>query len=271
MEGSGFRPTMVIAATDFAAARALIERGIAADDTRPEGTAYLLTTSDRNRNVRATFYPEIVQRLATYIDIETVNADAIRDRADVMFYFTGLTHVEHLDTLRFLPGAVGDHLTSAGGVLPAPLEPRGGAPKPVKQTQMSSIEWLRAGATGSYGAVVEPCNFKTKFPHPGILMEHYLKGRTLIESYWRSVAMPGEGIFIGEPLASPFGGYKITPQDEGYQLRTNVLNPGRYRIDQAASPIGPYAATQYIVEVKAGDRAFALPDIGANVLRLTPM
>ena len=33
---------------------------------------------------------------------------------------------------------------------------------------------------------------------------HYLSGETLIEAYWKSVAMPGQGIFVGEPLAAPF-------------------------------------------------------------------
>jgi hypothetical protein len=70
---------------------------------------------------------------------------------------------------------------------------------------MSSLRWLEAGATGSYGTVVEPCNFTTKFPNPALLLRHYLAGETLIESYWKSVAMPGQGIFIGEPLARPYG------------------------------------------------------------------
>ncbi len=69
---------------------------------------------------------------------------------------------------------------------------------------MSALRWLEAGATGSYGAVVEPCNFPQKFPHPTVLMQHYLNGDTLIEAYWKSVAWPGQGIFIGEPLAKPF-------------------------------------------------------------------
>jgi uncharacterized protein (TIGR03790 family) len=90
-----------------------------------------------------------------------------------------------------LPGAVADHLTSAGGVLTG-------------SKQMSSIEWLKAGATGSYGAVIEPCNFVQKFPHPGIMMHYYIRGNSLIEAYWKSVAWPGQGIFIGEPLAKPF-------------------------------------------------------------------
>ena len=69
---------------------------------------------------------------------------------------------------------------------------------------MSALRWLEAGATGSYGAVVEPCNFPQKFPNPVIAIGRYLQGETLIEAYWKSVAMPGQGVFIGEPLASPF-------------------------------------------------------------------
>lgn len=71
---------------------------------------------------------------------------------------------------------------------------------------MSSLRWLEAGATASYGTVLEPCAFTEKFPNPAIVLKHYLAGESLIESYWKSVAMPGQGIFIGEPLARPFGG-----------------------------------------------------------------
>ncbi len=35
-------------------------------------------------------------------------------------------------------------------------------------------------------------------------MNHYLQGETLIEAYWKSVAWPSEGLFIGEPLAAPY-------------------------------------------------------------------
>ena len=85
-----------------------------------------------------------------------------------------------------------DHLTSSGGNLTG------------NGDQMSSLRWLEAGATGSYGTVVEPCNYLAKFPHPGIAIARYVNGETLIEAYWKSVAWPGEGIFIGEPLAAPF-------------------------------------------------------------------
>jgi len=32
-----------------------------------------------------------------------------------------------------------------------------------------------------------------------------LDGDTVLEAYWKSVEMPGQGLFIGEPLARPFG------------------------------------------------------------------
>jgi hypothetical protein len=52
--------------------------------------------------------------------------------------------------------------------------------------------------------VVEPCNLPEKFPFVPVVTSRYLRGETLIEAYWKSVLMPGQGIFIGEPLAAPF-------------------------------------------------------------------
>jgi hypothetical protein len=33
---------------------------------------------------------------------------------------------------------------------------------------------------------------------------HYAQAASLIEAYWKSVAWPQQGLFIGEPLAAPF-------------------------------------------------------------------
>jgi hypothetical protein len=60
-----------------------------------------------------------------------------------------------------------------------------------------------AGATASYGKVSEPCNYWQKFPHPQVLLRHYLAGETAIESYWKSQAWPSRGVVIGEPLTAP--------------------------------------------------------------------
>jgi len=37
-----------------------------------------------------------------------------------------------------------------------------------------------------------------------VLLLHYAQGSTVIEAYWKSVAWPQQGVFIGEPLAAPF-------------------------------------------------------------------
>lgn len=264
-----FRPTMVLAATDFGAARALIERGISADDRWPQGTAYLLKTGDKARSVRSVWFDETVEKLGERVDIEVLEADELRDRSDVLFYFTGKTWVDGLDTLGFLPGAVADHLTSAGGKLPAAGDSPGILDRALPRGQMSAIEWLRAGATGSYGTVVEPCNLLGKFPHPGVVMERYLSGATLIEAYWHSVAMPGEGIFVGEPLASPFGGYRLARGDDGrWVLETGALRPGRYRIETAPSPVGPFVERKASILNWRGRRRYPLPSGDYAAVRL---
>jgi uncharacterized protein (TIGR03790 family) len=107
-----------------------------------------------------------------------------------------MAEVGKLGTLGFLPGALADHLTSFGGDLLESAEKNG---------QMSSLRWLEAGATASYGTVSEPCNHWQKFPNPAVLLRHYVQGNSAIEAYWKSVAWPAQGLFIGEPLAAPYG------------------------------------------------------------------
>jgi uncharacterized protein (TIGR03790 family) len=155
--------------------------------------------------VRARHFPLIEALMGERLPVHVLKQNTLLDKDDVLFYFTGLKRVEGLGRLRFLPGAVADHLTSAGGVMRKEDGPA---------QQMSSLRWLEAGATGSYGTVVEPCNYLVKFPHPGVFMRYYLAGSSLIEAYWKSVAKPGEGLFIGEPLAAPFTTRKINPDGD---------------------------------------------------------
>jgi uncharacterized protein (TIGR03790 family) len=187
----GIRPTMSLAAFTVDAARALIDRGVAADFSSPAGTAYLMSTSDEDRNVRAKSYSSARMLTGSRLQVEQLRGNLLWSRDKVMFYFTGLRRVLGIGSNHYLPGAIADHLTSSGGVLNG-------------SRQMSAVRWLEAGATGSYGTVVEPCAHTAKFPSPPIVMRRYLAGETLMEAYWKSVAMPGQGLFIGEPLAAPF-------------------------------------------------------------------
>ena len=189
----GLRPTMMIAARTFEAARELIDRSVASDGSAPRGTAYLLETSDSRRNQRADTYGFARGLAGDGLAVQVVKSDALKGRTDVLFYFTGVMRVADLRSNRFLPGALADHLTSAGGVLSG-------------SDQMSSLDWLEAGAAASYGTVIEPCNFPGKFPNIPVVMRHYLNGETAVEAYWKSVLMPSQGLFVGDPLAAPFRG-----------------------------------------------------------------
>jgi uncharacterized protein (TIGR03790 family) len=254
----GIRPAISIAAVGFSDARALIQRGLAADATLPQGTAYLVSTDDERRNVRARRFARAARAMRGWLDTEIVENNTLRDRDDVLFYFTGRARVEDLDTLTFVPGALADHLTSAGGKL-------------TDSRQMSALRWLQAGASGSFGTVVEPCNRLGKFPNPELLMEAYTSGKTLIEAYWQSVAQPGEGIFIGDPLVAPFDAVRVEAGDGCLVLHTRSLQPGNYRVGHARDPVGPYVDLPEPLTVRYHQQDIALPCAGEGYYRLSAL
>jgi len=188
---TGWLPAMLLPSHDEALARALIDRGLRADASKARGTIYLIRTQDSSRNVRAAEYAEADVLVAGRAAIRQLSTPVLSVPDPAIAYFTGAIRVEELQKIHFLPGAAADHLTSTGGALE-------------NADQMSALEWLGQGATATYGTVSEPCNRTEKFPNPGIFLYHYLQGETLLEAYWKSVAMPGQGLFIGEPLARPF-------------------------------------------------------------------
>jgi uncharacterized protein (TIGR03790 family) len=190
------RPSMLLAAPDVASAKALIERGVAADASlglrgAPPVHAYFVTTPDRARSARSPLFPPAGPLRRFGVDVHVESTQAIENAQRVLLYQTGQSRVPKLDTLNWVPGALADHLTSFGGVL-------GGA------GQMSILDWIASGATASYGTVSEPCAHWQKFPHPQLLLLNYLQGASALEAYWKSVAWPQQGLFIGEPLAAPF-------------------------------------------------------------------
>ncbi len=223
------RPTMLLTGKDLNTIQTLIQRGVASDGTYPNANAYLVQTRDQARSTRAPIFKHVAQRLLHshplsihFIDTQAQNInDSLSFKENVMLYQTGLTHVTHLETIQFLPGAIADHLTSFGGQ---------GIPN---NHQMTAFRWLEAGATGSYGTVVEPCNFVQKFPNPAVLIPHYLQGDSLIEAYWKSVQQPGEGLFIGEPLARPYDLLKTSVHNDTLTIITNRLKQEKnYQIEE---------------------------------------
>lgn len=228
----GMRLAMHLAAPSLEQALALIDRGVAADAAlrrrgAPSATALFVSTPDRARNVRAALYPpagalrarpapaqvssqrrspsasppqsaprpvRARQPLVRPPVVLTRDAelDTMGGQGPLVLLQLGIAVVPGMEQLRFVPGALADHLTSSGR-----LDGRG--------TQTSALAWIAAGATASHGTVSEPCNHLQKFPHPQILLAHLAGGATAIEAYWRSVAWPQQSAFVGEPLAAPYG------------------------------------------------------------------
>jgi len=236
----GIRPAMMLAGASISDVEVLIERGILATGTLIHGNGYFIRTSDSARSVRYPEFQNLVQSWdpsttgddLIYVDNSAgTGSDVISGKPDVLFYFTGLPTVPSITTNLFAPGAVADHLTSFGGQVPT-------------SSQMSALAWLQAGATGSYGTVVEPCAYPQKFPDPSILVPFYFRGNSLVEAYWKSVAWPGEGLFIGDPLARPYAKSLVTYPSGAMEIQTSWLKPGvAYRLVAADETDAVYWST----------------------------
>jgi uncharacterized protein (TIGR03790 family) len=193
----GLRLTMLLAARDVPQAKAMVDRGVAALRMAglrgaPPAKALLFTTADKARNVRAKSYPPSAMLVAQGLSIQVMPVEAFAGAARVLLVETGSVNLPFLPKIQWLPGGLGDHLTSYGGRLDD------------SHGQATVLDWITAGATASHGAVSEPCNHKQKFPNPQWLMSHYVQGSSAIEAYWKSVLWPQQSLFVGEPLAAPF-------------------------------------------------------------------
>ena len=204
LQEPGWRPSMLLAAPSVQAARSLIDRGVAADGSLvrppdPPAQVLLLDGPDAARQVRTHLYPPGPLAAGRgVVWLEAPATQALPGARRLLIAITGSEQLPLQPPPQWLPGGLGDHLTSWGGDL---LGAHG---------QATAMEWIASGATASHGAVSEPCNHLQKFPHPQVLMGHYLQGATALEAYWRSVAWPQQSLFIGEPLAAPFAA-PVTP------------------------------------------------------------
>ena len=162
-----------------------------------------------------------------YADYSRGASPDINRRSNILFYETGTANVPSLNTNTYVPGAVADHLTSAGGDL-------------FGNDQMSILRWLEAGAIASYGTVTEPCARQQKFPQASVLVKYYCLGNTAVEAYLKSVQWPAQGVFVGDPLARPFG-TKATFMHGTLNVTTTSLDPGvTYALYSAPSSTGPF-------------------------------
>jgi uncharacterized protein (TIGR03790 family) len=217
--GVGNYPAVIVTGWTVDDAKAVIDRGIASDGTKPKGTVYFMSGKGI-RGLRA------AQGIAVAAELELMGIKSshlmgydIEDKPDVLGYFTGATRVKTKNT--YMPGAFADHLTSFGGKLYS------------KKGQMSILDFIRDGATGSCGTVTEPYALWQKFPRAH-LYTAYAKGLTLGEAMWQSVHSPYQVIFVGDPLACP---YKRAEPTVGLE-KVKVDGVDRYRIIAKSGEMG---------------------------------
>jgi hypothetical protein len=156
-----------------------LERAAAADGTKPKGTIYLMTNGDVRTTTRSGPFPAIVKELTTLgVKAEIASGTLPQRKRDVAGLMTGTPSFDWATSgSTILPGAICENLTSFGGI----FTPSAG------QTPLS--DFLRAGAAGSSGTVVEPYSIQAKFPHPSIHV-HYCRGASLVEAFYQSVSAP---------------------------------------------------------------------------------
>ncbi len=170
-----------------------LSRSAAADGTHPSGTIYFLKNGNVRSRVRDRAFPTVVSRLEELgVAAQIIQGVVPKDKPDVQGAMLGTAKFDwKASGSTILPGAICEHLTSYGGVM------REGA----SQTPLS--EFLRSGAAGSCGTVVEPYAIQEKFPMATIHV-HYARGCSLAEAFYQSVYGPFQLLIVGDPLCRPW-------------------------------------------------------------------
>lgn len=178
---------------------ALIDRSVAADGTHPAGTFYFMHTNDVARSSpRDPLFPSAVSSITGLGGAaQLLFADLPLGQFDCLGIMTGLAQPDPAtQNLGILPGAFCDHLTSYAATYDS-----------TSQTKMS--QWITKGASGTSGAIEEPCNYPGKFPNARLHV-WYFQGLALGEAWLRSLDfVPLQELFNGDALTRPFATFPV--------------------------------------------------------------
>ncbi|MEN8255563.1 MAG: hypothetical protein ABFR33_08845 [Verrucomicrobiota bacterium] len=153
-----------------------------------KGIYFVMSDDVRSKCREWQYYPAVAELQERKIEANvTTNFPAGAE--DVMGVLMGAEKVDPSLIKSFAPGAMAEHLTSWSAQFQKP--------------QTKATEWLKAGATASAGAVVEPYSNPNKFPSARFFT-HYISGCTMLESFYQSIACPLQSLLLGDPLAKPY-------------------------------------------------------------------
>ena len=175
--------------TDIQTVLDTINLGVQSDHRGPRKGIYFLQTDDvRSKCREHQHYPAVNELKQRGIEaVVTTNFPAGAE--NVMGLMMGAETVDPSTIKSFAPGAMAEHLTSWSAEFQRP--------------QTKTTDWIKAGATGSAGAVVEPYSNPNKFPSARFYL-YYASGCTMLESFYQSIACPLQSLLIGDPFAKPY-------------------------------------------------------------------
>lgn len=170
-----------------------LKRGIQAETSRPNGAIYYLDNEDVRAKTRRWGFSKAIEKIQQ-LKIKAIQETGTipQEKSDVLGAHIGISDFNWTASKSvILPGAICEHLTSFGGVL---RENAG-------QTPLT--EFLRNGASGASGTIVEPYAIQHKFPTP-FIQYYYVAGSSLAEAFYQSVRGPYQLLIVGDPLCQPF-------------------------------------------------------------------
>lgn len=222
-----------------------LKRSAAADGTHPKGTVYYVKNSNIRSRTRHDAFPAAVSELEELgVAAEIVEGILPRGKDDVQGAMIGTAVFDWQESeSTILPGAICEHLTSAGGVMSA------GA----SQTPLSVF--LRHGAAGASGTVTEPYAIQAKFPTPRVHV-HYARGCTLAEAFYQSVSGPYQLLIVGDPLCRPWANVP-TVRAEGVQ--DGAIVKGTLKLDPTATISNNSKVSHFELFVDGATRARCQP------------
>jgi uncharacterized protein (TIGR03790 family) len=238
-----------------------LEASAAADGTMPSGTIYFVTNDDVRTKTRSPAFPPVVRALeALGVHAEIVSGvlpSAKRDVAGLMMGTPDFDWPASKSTI--VPGAICENLTSLGGIFTPTAS----------QTPLSVF--IRAGAAGSSGTVIEPYALQAKFPHPAIHV-HYARGATLAEAFYQSLQAPYQLLVVGDPLCRPWATIpqvKVVTAGDGDGLAANDVLSGRIELLPQATVAERKPPRESVTEAAGIDR-FTLFIDGVQLAQCRP-
>jgi len=187
----------------FPAIKSVIDAAVDSAGSNPSGNVYWAWTADTARNAPAqvTSQDSIGSGVlgagitSTVLGSATSPVPPVVSGRSILAYSEPSPHWSY-NGATFVRGAgIGIGVTSSSGTLP----------QDQSNNQTAAASWLAQGAVAAYGAGVEPgILLLYKMPDIPLFIGYYRQGQTLIEALWKSVRLPWQGQFIGDPLAAPY-------------------------------------------------------------------